>query len=118
MRKKKESENYLDFIPVRNPDFAFRTEEDGTITVLVEWTGFYHRLAQQFFHRPRVSEIKLDTYGSFIWLTIDGKKNVFEISEIFLAHFDALENGMTRLIQFLEIMRDHHLITWKGADKT
>lgn len=117
MRKKKESENYLDFIPVRNPDFAFRTDDAGIVTVLVEWTGFYHRLAQRFFHRPRVSEVKLDAYGSFIWLQIDGEKNVFEVSEAFQSHFEHPENGMTRLIQFLEIMRNHHLIAWKGAPK-
>lgn len=117
MRKKKESENYLDFIPVRNPNFEFRTNDTGIVTVLVEWTGFYHRIAQRFFHRPRVSEINLDEYGSFIWQQIDGEKNVFAISQAFQSHFDNPQNGMTRLIQFLEIMRDHHLIFWKGESK-
>ena len=58
--KKKDSKNYLDFIPEKNPEIEYETGEDGIITVLIEWKGFYHKLAQRFFRRPRVSEIKLD----------------------------------------------------------
>ena len=59
--KKKDSKNYLDFIPEKNPEIEYETGEDGIITVLIEWKGFYHKLAQRFFRRPRVSEIKLDS---------------------------------------------------------
>ena len=58
--KKKDSKNYLDFIPEKNPEIEYETGEDGIITVLIEWKGFYHKLAQRFFRRPRVSEIKLE----------------------------------------------------------
>ena len=53
--KKKDSKNYLDFIPEKNPEIEYETGEDGIITVLIEWKGFYHKLAQRFFRRPRVS---------------------------------------------------------------
>ena len=62
--KKKDSKNYLDFIPEKNPEIEYETGEDGIITVLIEWKGFYHKLAQRFFRRPRVSEIKLDKLGT------------------------------------------------------
>jgi len=57
--KKKDSKNYLDFIPEKNPEIEYETGEDGIITVLIEWKGFYHKLAQRFFRRPRVSEMEL-----------------------------------------------------------
>ena len=62
--KKKDSKNYFDFITEKNPEIEYETGEDGIITVLIEWKGFYHKLAQRFFHRPRVSEIKLDNHCS------------------------------------------------------
>ena len=71
--KKKDSKNYLDFIPEKNPEIEYVTGEDGIITVLIEWKGFYHKLAQRFFRRPRVSEIKLDKLGTFVWNSIDYK---------------------------------------------
>lgn len=46
--KKKDSKNYLDFIPEKNPEIEYETGEDGIITVLIEWKGFYHKLAQRF----------------------------------------------------------------------
>ena len=36
--------------------------------------GFYHKIAQKIFRRPRVSDIKMDKYGSFVWHAIDDEK--------------------------------------------
>ena len=51
------------------------------MTVYIEWNGFYHRIAQKFFKRPRVSDVKLDGYGSFVWLAIDDVKDVHQLSK-------------------------------------
>ena len=48
--KKKDKGNYLDFIPVKAPDIEYQTGGDGMVTVFIEWKGFYHRIAQRFFH--------------------------------------------------------------------
>ena len=63
--KKKDSKNYLDFVPEKNPEIEYEADEDGIITVLIEWKGFYHKIAQKLFRRPRVSDIRLDELGSF-----------------------------------------------------
>ena len=62
--KKKDSKNYLDYVPVKNPEVEYETGDDGIVTVYIEWKGFYHRIAQKFFKRPRVSDVKLDGYGA------------------------------------------------------
>ena len=98
--KKKDSKNYLDFIPEKNPEIEYETGEDGIITVLIEWKGFYHKLAQRFFRRPRVSEIKLHA-----------------ISKELEAEFPSMEQPLTRLIKYLEILHDNHLIYWKGEKR-
>ena len=104
----------MDFVPVKNPDIEYQTGEDGIVTVFIEWKGFYHRIAQKFFHRPRVSEVKLDNYGSFVWLSIDDMRDVHQLSTILDAQFPGMEKSLSRLIKFLEILRDNHLIRWKG----
>ena len=68
--KAKNRQNYLDFVPVKNPDIEYHTDDSGIVTLLIEWKGFYHRIAQKFFHRPRISEIRLDDYGIFVWVAI------------------------------------------------
>ena len=112
--KRKNDNNYLDYIPVKNPEIEFETAENGKVTVYIEWKGFYHRIAQKFFRRPRVSDVKLDDYGSFVWLAIDGNKDVHRLSKELDAQFPKMEKSLSRLIKFPEILHDNHLIRWKG----
>ncbi len=112
--KDKNQRNYLDFVPIKNPDIEYQTGDNGKVTVFIEWKGFYHRIAQKFFHRPRVSDIQLDDYGSFVWLAIDDNKDVHQLSKKLDARFPNMEKSLSRLIKFLEILRDNHLIRWKG----
>ena len=78
MAKKKE--NYLDFIPVVNGQNTWDRGEDGVVTIHMVNRGFYNTLAQKLFHTPRVSHIKLDEYGSFLWMRIDGVKTVGQLA--------------------------------------
>ena len=111
--KKKNSKNYLDYVPVKNPEIEYEAQDNGRVTVFIEWKGFYHRIAQKFFHRPRVSDVKLDEYGSFVWLAIDDVKDVHQISTELDNRFPRMEKSLSRLIKFLEILHDNHLIHWK-----
>ena len=108
--KKISSQNYMDFIPLKNPEIEFEVDENKIVTVFIEWKGFYHKIAQKFFKRPKVSEIKMDTYGSFIWLAINDKKTVHQLSKELQNQFPKMEKPVARLIKFLEIMKDNHLI--------
>lgn len=101
--KKKQSENYLEYVPQRTPETEFSEDETGIVTLTKEWTGFYNRIAQRFFHRPRVSHIDLDGYGSFIWKLIDGKRTVYDISQKLDEAYPGMEKSLSRLIKFLEI---------------
>lgn len=115
--KKKRAANYLEYVPVRNPATEFTQDQAGIITLTKEWTGFYSRIAQKFFHKPRFSKIALDGYGSFVWRCIDGCRDVYAISKELEKAFPDMEKSLPRLIQFLEILRDHKFITWNGQTK-
>ena len=112
MAKQKIDKNYLDFIPVKNPEIKYETNDKGNITVFIRWEGFFNKISQKFFHRPKVSSIDLDDYGSFVWNIIDDKKDIHTLSQELDAHFPKMEKSLSRLIKFLEILKDHHLITY------
>ena len=66
---------------------------------------------------PRVSDIKMDKYGSFVWHAIDDEKDVHQLSKEMESEFPKMEKSLSRLIKFLEIMKDNNLIYWKGEEK-
>ena len=43
-KSKKTEKNYLDFIPVKNPDIEYEFVVNGNVTVFIEWKGFYHKI--------------------------------------------------------------------------
>ncbi|MCI6857826.1 MAG: PqqD family protein [Eubacterium sp.] len=116
MALKKIEENYLDFIPAKNPEVKYKIDENDKVTIFMKWEGFFHRIAQKFFHRPKVSDIDLDEYGSFVWLAIDDQKTVYDLSKEMEATFPDMEKPLPRLIKFLEILKDHHLISFSRKE--
>ena len=70
MAKQKIDKNYLDFIPVKNPEIKYETNDKGNITVFIRWEGFFNKIAQKFFHRPKVSSLTITAALSGTPLTI------------------------------------------------
>lgn len=85
--KNVKNENFLDLIPVKSEKFRHEIAPDGKVTVFVENKGFFNFIAQKIFKKPRVSQVHLEEFGSFIWQQIDGKKSVKEIADLLHAQF-------------------------------
>ncbi len=114
---KKQAENYLDFVPVPNPRNTW-SEEDGIVTIHMVHRGIYDRLAQKLFHTPPVSHIKLDEYGSFLWLRIDGEKSVGALAEALREEYgEAAEPLYDRLVHYMQILRNNRFVLFRGKDK-
>jgi hypothetical protein len=113
MSSKMSRQNYLQFVPMKNPDVQYTIDKNGIVTLFKEWTGFYNRIAQKFFHKPKVSQLKMDDYGSFVWQNIDGNRDIYQLSLEMEKAFPDMEKALARLIKFMEILRDHRFITWK-----
>ena len=112
MAKKQSDKNYLDYIPVPNPELPWKADEKGMVTVMVTHKGFYARIAQTFFKKPRVSQIHLDTFGSFIWQQIDGEQDIYAIGEKVKAAFGKKAEPLyPRLIQFFEVLKQNKYVT-------
>lgn len=108
MREKK---NFLDYVPCCNPLYTWDADEQGIVTVHVVNQGFYNRLAQKLFKRPRISHIRLDEYGSFVWQQMDGKRTVYQISGLLGERFGKeAEPVLDRLVEYLRILYQNKLI--------
>lgn len=115
---KKQSENYLDFVPVVNTQNTWDEGEDGVVTIHMVNRGFYNRLAQKVFHTPKVSHIKLDEYGSFLWKRIDGVRTVGDLAEGMKMQFgEKAEPLYDRLVKYMQILHNNRFVLFRGKDK-
>ena len=57
----------MDTVFLPNPDRPWHRSRDGKIVIDVENRGIHHRIAQKIWHKPKVSHISLDAYGSALW---------------------------------------------------
>ena len=115
---KKKSENYLDFIPMMNPRNDWSQDEDGIVTIHMVHRGFYATIAQKFFHTPRVSHIKLDGYGSFLWKEMDGQRTVGQLAQRMKEQFgDGAEPLYDRLVHSMQILHNNQFILFQGKDR-
>ena len=116
--KKKKNENYLDNVPVINGDICWEEDDDQLIVIKQETKGFYSKIAQKFFDRPKVSNIHLDEFGSFVWKQIDGEKDITEIGKSVSEEFgkDA-EPLYERLSAYMFRLRDVQYISFKKKGK-
>lgn len=115
MAKIKKDENFLDYIPVRNPEFEWKIKENGLAEVSVINKGFFNKIAQTVFRRPRVSHIELDEYGTFMWENIDGESDILALSEKMKAHFgEKAEPVLERLVKFIKILQTNQFISYKS----
>lgn len=110
-KKQKIAANYLDHIPVHQKGQVWRTKEDGTVEIDMEHKGFYHAIAQKFFHKPRISHISLDQYGSTVWQSIDGTNRVMDIVHIMEEKFpDEKERMLDRVVTFIATLQRNRFI--------
>lgn len=99
--------NFLDYTPVRNPKYEWRTEENDLVTIIVPRHGIFCRLLKL----PKNSYITLDDYGSFIWQYIDGHNTIFDISEKLNEKYGKdVEPLYNRIVQYFKILRQNNFI--------
>lgn len=115
---KKKQNNYLDYVPKIHPKNTWTEDEDGVVTIHMVHKGIYAAIAQKFFHTPRVSHIKLDEYGSFLWKQIDGVLTVGNLADRMKEKFgDKADPLYDRLVQYMQILRNNQFIYFAGKDK-
>ena len=104
---KNKQENYLEKIPVRANHITW-SENEGIVTLEIENKGFFNRLAQKFFKKPKISYIHLDELGSFIWQLLDGERSLVEIGMLVEEKFGEKANPLyERLGKYISILQSY-----------
>ncbi|BDC94713.1 Coenzyme PQQ synthesis protein D (PqqD) [Treponema bryantii] len=111
-KTRKLSANYMDIVFIKNADIQWRVKENGIVEVDMVNKGFFNSIAQKFFHRPRVSHIALDKYGTTLWLALDGTATVNDVLEKMKEAFPEEQDKMlNRVVQFLTTLESWKFIS-------
>ena len=113
-KRGKNSENYLEKIPCPQKGLNWETDpDDGVVTLLIEHRGVFDRIAQKFFKRPKVSHVKLDELGSFVWTEMSEERTILKLGELVFEKFGKeAEPLYERLSMFFSILEKSGLIFW------
>ena len=116
-KKKKQQKNYLDLIPERATELKWSQNEERIITLEVENTGIFNRIAQKLFKRPKYTKVHMEKYGSFLWPLIDGNRTVMELADLQKAEFgDEVEPLYPRVVKYMQIMESYNFISFKNRE--
>lgn len=111
---KKNSENYLERIPLRKTGLTWTQDDKRIVTLNIENKGFFNKLAQKFFKKPPITYVHLDELGSFVWPLVDGEKDIIALGKEVDEHFGETAHPLyERLAKFFQILDSYGFIEWK-----
>lgn len=111
---KKLRRNFLDLVFVPQPHLQWHFDESQNVVLHFAHTSFFDKLAQRFFGKPAVSFISLDTHGSLLWTSLDGKNTVSNLVEILQNKFPPEKNDMLkRVVHFLHTLQSNKFVIEK-----
>ncbi|MDK2919061.1 MAG: hypothetical protein PWQ37_1794 [Candidatus Petromonas sp.] len=113
-KKIKKDDNFLELVPVKKESQEWKINEEGLVQIIIPRDGVLDKIVRVFFKTPKVMKIDLDELGSFVWESIDGKKNVREIAQLIKDEFgEKAEPLYERLGTYINILRNNKFITLK-----
>ena len=103
-------EEYIKNVPIRKIE-RYTADENGIVTLEIENKGFFNRLAQKLFKKPKISYIHLDEMGSFVWPFIDGERDIAEIGKLVDEHFGEKAHPLyERLSKYFGILASYGFV--------
>ena len=110
---KKSKDNFLDYVPVISDKHKWEADEEGNVTIFIENKGIFNWLAQKLLKKPKVSQLHLERFGSYIFPLIDGKTSIYEIGQKVKVHFgDEAEPLYPRLTEYIKMLHDYGFVNY------
>lgn len=104
-------QNYMDLIFLPNPAYPWKEDENGMVVIDIEHKGFFFVITQKLLKKPRVSHITLDAYGTKLWKSLDGRRNVYDVVLYMEEQFpQEKEQMINRVVTFLHTLQKNHFI--------
>lgn len=110
--KNYKDDNYLLYVPSKKHD-SWKVKNNKVYLV------FYHnrlieKIVRWLVKKPYTSDIELDDVGSKVWMNINGKNNVYDISKILKTEYgDKFDPEYKRIILFLNYMNKKGWVSFK-----
>lgn len=116
MKKKEDSKNLLELIPSKLCDSVFEGEKEFILLPKFP-SKFGRKFIMPILTKPFL-KIELDEIGTYIWNTVDGEKNVYEICEMAKNHFgDKVEPVYERVGKFFSMMKLSSVVEFIDEEK-
>lgn len=104
--------DYLLLVPVINDENTWKTDENNIVIITKEKNSIFRKILPVNNTKEK-KEIELDSYGSFVWKKINGKKTISDIiDEIVSEMGEEKETACKRATIFFEMLRVHRLINF------
>ena len=106
----KDSQNYLDFVPVRKIDHE--VDDEGRVVLLrPKWMkGFFAKWLQPSI-RHKYFRVRLDKFGAATWTAIDGVRTVGEIADVVYEQFgEEIEPRYERCSKFVHSLHEGAMV--------
>ena len=114
MKKNKNFDNFLDAVPVKNPEINFTKDDNDIVTLEIENKGLMNRVFQKLLKKPKITYIHMEELGSFVWQIIDGESDITALGKKVEEHFGDKANPLyERLSQYIKILESYNFITLK-----
>lgn len=111
-KKVKKEVNFLEIVPKRTVKYKWEINEGGLIQIIIPRNGLMDKIVRPLFKTPKVMRIDLDTFGSFVWNSIDGTRNLEEIGDLLKIEFGKdIEPVYERLGKYINVLRNNKFIT-------
>ncbi len=114
-KENKKDDNMLEYIPcIKHTDYEIKNNKVYLI--------FYHKKPIEKFLRwlvkkPYKTDLELDEFGSFVWNSLDGKRNIYEVGQLLSKRFGDKCNPLyDRLIMFLRHLYAKGWIVFKKSE--
>lgn len=116
--KKKKKENFLDFIPKKEPKISWEINDNDLIKLTIPRDSIFDKIAYKVFKASNKHVLDLDANGSFVWQCIDGQSTVYDISQKIHNKFgNDAEPVIERLVTYLNILKNNEFITFRNLKK-
>lgn len=110
----KTDSQFLTKIPVRKSDVNWYKNKDSTVTIEMINSGVFNIFFQKFLKKPKISYIHLDEIGSFLWILMDGNRDIYSLG---MALEDTFGENVSplyeRLITYLNTLKSCRFIDIK-----
>ena len=120
--KKARSPNLLDMRPRRLVEWTIEEMGDRKGLVNVSMPKFRNFIGKHFcdaLERPRDITVRLDPFGTFVWLRCDGKTTVEDIGEGLKKEFGKKVSPVfDRLAYFLMTLQRQQMISYEDGEAT